>query len=221
MSKSPVLRMRGITRTYRQGGNTLKILNKADLDLMPGETAALLGPSGCGKSTLLHIAGLLDRPDSGTISINRKRVSDKNDRIRTQTRRESVGFVYQYHHLLPELSALENVMLPLRINGERKQGAVDLLSRLGLEDRLHHRPGQLSGGEQQRVAIARALVHRPKLILADEPTGNLDPQTADNVLKLLLELVEVQQATLLIVTHDNRIAKKTDHILTLKDGKIQ
>lgn len=220
----PTLQLQHISKSYRQGESTLHILQDISLEVNAGEAVALLGPSGCGKSTLLHIAGLLDRPEKGAIRIAGEDVTKFRDKKRTLCRRNRLGFVYQYHHLLGELSALENVMLPLRLQQkskkESREKAAALLAALGLKARLDHRPGKLSGGEQQRVAIARAMVHAPSLILADEPTGNLDPDTAEKVFHTLLKQVRGQGASLLLVTHDRHLAEQCDRRLRLEHGKI-
>ena len=219
-----LLSVRGLNKIYTQAGNTLQILNNVDLHLLSGEIAALVGPSGSGKSTLLHILGLLDSPTSGQIIIGDRDVSKLSDRARTQLRNEHIGFVYQFHHLLPEFSAIENVALPQIIAGVKKQHAqdkaVDLLEKLGLGHRLSHRPATLSGGEQQRVAIARALVNDPLLLFADEPTGNLDPETSEEVFELLLDIVHKRGIAALIATHNMELADQMDRILEVKSGRI-
>ncbi len=219
----PVLRLSGLTKAYKRGTpGEVRVLRGADLDLARGETVALVAPSGAGKSTLLHIAGLLDTPDSGRVEIGGKDLTGKSDRVRTRTRRAEVGFIYQFHHLLPEFSALENIVLPQLANGAR-QGAAeqrgrDLLARVGLTERADHRPAALSGGEQQRVAFCRALANQPRLLLADEPTGNLDPETSDRVFGALMDLVADTGLSALIATHNLDLAKRMDRVLRLENG---
>jgi lipoprotein-releasing system ATP-binding protein len=219
-----VLKLSAILRSFHQGRADLQVLKGADIEVRSGEIVAMLGPSGAGKSTLLHIAGLLEKPDGGEVILAGTNATRLNDDKRTEIRRASMGFVYQYHHLLPEFSALENVVLPQMIAGHSKaQASVrarELLGRLGLAGRETHRPGQLSGGEQQRVAICRALANRPKLLLADEPTGNLDPATADVVFQELLSLVREQGLAALIATHNPDLAARMDRRVTLQDGLL-
>ncbi|HEX6956838.1 MAG TPA: ABC transporter ATP-binding protein [Ferrovibrio sp.] len=219
-----VLRLEGIRRTFKQGGEKIEVLRGVDLTVARGEIVALLGPSGSGKSTLLQIAGLLEQPSDGRILIAGQDCSRMGDRERTLTRRLRVGFVYQYHHLLPEFSALENAAMPLRVRGESKAEAHgtarQLLSHLGLSHRLSHRPARLSGGEQQRVAIARALIGRPSLLLADEPTGNLDEKTADVVFGELTDLVRNFGVGALIATHNTDLAERMDRIVVLHEGVL-
>jgi len=216
--------LQGIVRSYRQGRSTLHVLRGADLVAGAGELVALVGPSGSGKSTLLHVAGLLERPDEGEVFLNGTACGALDDGRRTALRRSNIGFVYQYHHLLPEFSAEENVVLPQLIAGAgRRRGrerARALLGRLGLADRLAHRPGQLSGGEQQRVAIARALANEPKVVLADEPTGNLDPHTADEVFALFLDLARDAGLAAVIATHNPALAARMDRTVRLEDGRL-
>ena len=223
MNGAPALRLAGVERTFVQGGRRLDILRGAALELAHGELVSLVGPSGSGKSTLLHIAGLLERPDGGEVEISGRPCGALADAERTAIRRAELGFVYQFHHLLPEFSARENVMLPQMAarRGRREAGARadELLARVGLAERGGHRPGQLSGGEQQRVALARALANRPRLLLADEPTGNLDPETAERIFALLLELVREDGLAALIVTHNADIARRAERALTLRDGR--
>ncbi|WP_157231149.1 ABC transporter ATP-binding protein [Kiloniella laminariae] len=218
------LSLASVSKTYRQGTNELHVLNDVSFDIKPGELVALIGPSGAGKSTMLHIAGLLEKPDSGDILVNGESSARLNDKKRTALRRDTIGFVYQYHHLLPEFSAVENVILPQMITGlsrkEAQDRAVDLLTTVGLADRVTHRPAELSGGEQQRVAIARALANAPSVLLADEPTGNLDPETANKVFDLLLNLVRSVGLTALIATHNHELAKRMDRVLHFEGGKI-
>jgi lipoprotein-releasing system ATP-binding protein len=220
----PAFQLQGIVRGYRQGRLTLQVLQGADLDAGAGELVALVGPSGSGKSTLLHIAGLLERPDAGEVHLNGQPCGALDDARRTALRRSNIGFVYQYHHLLPEFSAEENVLLPQMIAGfARRRGrerARALLASLGLADRLTHRPGQLSGGEQQRVAIARALANEPTVVLADEPTGNLDPHTADEVFALFLDLARSAGLAAVIATHNPVLAARMDRTVRLEEGRI-
>ncbi len=220
----PVLALMGITRTFHQGRQNLEVLKSVDLEIRPGEVVGMVGPSGAGKSTLLHIAGLLEKSDSGEIYIAGEHCADMSDDQRTKVRRESLGFVYQYHHLLPEFTALENVVIPQIISGtskkESRKRAKELLGWMGLEPRETHRPARLSGGEQQRVAIARAIAASPKLLLADEPTGNLDPYTADEVFDVLLKLAKGANLAALIATHNPVLAAKMDRIVKLEDGHL-
>jgi lipoprotein-releasing system ATP-binding protein len=221
---SPALLLRGIERHYRQGENVLDILKGAELAVWPGQSVALIAPSGAGKSTLLHVAGLLEYPDAGEVFIHQLATSTLSDAQRTRLRRIEVGFVYQFHHLLPEFSAIENVMLPQMIRGlsrrDARQRGIELLNYLGLKDRLTHRPAELSGGEQQRVAIARAVANAPRLLLADEPTGNLDPHTAERVFKALTQLVRASGLAMIVATHNMDIAGRMDRRVTLKDGLV-
>ncbi len=222
---SPALELINIHRSFKKGRtNEVLVLDGISLTVQPGEVVALVAPSGAGKSTLLHIAGLLDKVDSGQVNIDGEVATDLSDRARTQLRRDNIGFVYQFHHLLPEFSALENVALPQFAAGVTKAKAVeharDLLTKVGLSERLTHRPGELSGGEQQRVAFCRALANAPRLLLADEPTGNLDPETSDNVFDILLELVRETGLSALIATHNLDLAKRMDRVLTLSQGRL-
>jgi lipoprotein-releasing system ATP-binding protein len=218
------LSLRDIKRTFVQGDRRLEVLRGVSLDLRPGEIVALVGQSGSGKSTLLHIAGLLERPDEGDIIVEGKSAGAANDRERTALRRRVLGFVYQYHHLLPEFSAIENVMLPQMLNGrsrgQARSHAAELLAMVQLKDRSDHRPGRLSGGEQQRVAIARAVANAPSVLLADEPTGNLDSSTADTVFRQLLSLVRDTGMAALVATHNPELAARMDRTVTLKDGVL-
>ena len=218
------LSLRDIKRTFVQGDRRLEVLRGVSLDLRPGEIVALVGQSGSGKSTLLHIAGLLERPDEGDIIVEGKSAGSANDRERTALRRRVLGFVYQYHHLLPEFSAIENVMLPQMLNGrsrgQARSHAAELLAMVQLKDRSDHRPGRLSGGEQQRVAIARAIANAPRVLLADEPTGNLDSSTADTVFRQLLSLVRDTGMAALVATHNPDLAARMDRTVTLKDGVL-
>jgi len=222
--KNNTLMLKKISRTFKQGNEQLHVLREVDLEIKPKEIVALIGPSGSGKSTLLQIAGLLDTPTSGDIYLNGELCSGVNEAMRTELRRDYLGFVYQYHNLLPDFDALENVILPQLIAGVKYKAAAEkakwLLHRLGLEEREKHRPAELSGGEQQRVAIARALANTPRLLLADEPTGNLDPNTADNVFFTLLEVVKETGLSALIATHNIDLAHKMDREVTLKDGRL-
>ncbi|MEE2689966.1 MAG: ABC transporter ATP-binding protein [Pseudomonadota bacterium] len=216
----PVLRLEKIERRY----GSLVVLQPSDFTLVKGETVALLGPSGSGKSSLLHIAGLLEAPSAGEVWIDGVAASKLSDAERTRIRRDKLGFVYQFHHLLPEFTALGNVALPQLIAGRKKpaaeKAAARLLSVLGLGERLHHQPGQLSGGEQQRTAIARALANRPKILLADEPTGNLDPKTSEKVFDELLGLVRSEGLATLVATHDHRLAARMDRVIVIEDQRL-
>ncbi|MFO1101818.1 MAG: ABC transporter ATP-binding protein [Methylocystis sp.] len=220
-----VLELRKVARHYREGAARLDILVDINLSIYPGETVALLAPSGAGKSTLLHIAGLLERQDGGEVLIRNAPTSRMSDGERTRLRRATIGFIYQFHHLLPEFSALENVALPQMINGlnrgEARLRAQQLLEYLRLGPRASHRPSELSGGEQQRVAIARAVANAPHLLLADEPTGNLDPRTAEHVFGTLLTLARSTGLAALIATHNLDLAKQMDRRVTLRDGRIE
>ena len=223
-TETPVIFLHGIERHYRQGDATLDILKGAELAVWPGQSVALIAPSGAGKSTLLHIAGLLERQDGGEVYINDLATSQLNDSERTRIRRNDIGFVYQAHHLLPEFTALENVMLPQMLRGlsrrEASARAAELLGYLGLKERVTHRPAELSGGEQQRVAIARAFANAPRVLLADEPTGNLDPRTADYVFKSLTQLVRASGLAAVIATHNMDSAARMDRRVTLRDGQV-
>jgi lipoprotein-releasing system ATP-binding protein len=219
------LRLTGITKTYNKGlPGELNVLTGCDLSLKAGEIVALVAPSGSGKSTLLHIAGLLDVADAGTVEIDGQGMSGVSDRRRTATRRNDIGFVYQFHHLLPEFTALENVVLPQLANGVARKTAEaharDLLQKVGVLERAAHRPAELSGGEQQRVAFCRALANAPRVLLADEPTGNLDPATSDQVFDALLELVRGTGMSALIATHNLELAARMDRVLHLRDGQL-
>jgi len=222
---SPVVELRGLTRSFEQGGVRIDVLRGVDLAIMPGEIVALLGPSGSGKSTMLQAVGLLEGGFGGEISIAGQAAEKSNAQARTALRRDHLGFVYQFHHLLPDFDATENVVLPQLVAGkpkaEAEQRARDLLTALGLEHRLDHRPSQLSGGEQQRVAVARGLANRPALVLADEPTGNLDEATSDKVLGQFLELVRGEGSAALIATHNERLAARMDRIVRLHDGHLE
>ena len=220
----PILFLHGIDRHYRQGDVTLDILKGAELAVWPGQSVALVAPSGAGKSTLLHIAGLLEHPDAGEVYVDQVATSRLSDGERTRIRRSDVGFVYQFHHLLMEFSAVENVIMPQMIRGlsrsDATQRAADLLGYLGLKERLTHRPAELSGGEQHRVAIARAVANAPRLLLADEPTGNLDPKTSDHVFSALTQLVRASGLAVVVATHNMDIAGRMDRRVTLKDGLV-
>ena len=219
------LSLNDVRRRFRQGEAALDVLRGVNLDLPAGEVCALVGPSGAGKSTLLQIAGLLERPDSGDVVLVGQACSSLNDAARTRLRREKLGFVYQFHHLLPEFNALENVVLPQMLAGRSRRDAseraMSLLSALGVDERATHRPARLSGGEQQRVAIARALANRPAVLLADEPTGNLDEETADGVFSMLMKTIREEGSALLIATHNPELARRTDGIARLHNGLIE
>jgi len=220
----PVLHLDKIVRCYKQGATSLSVLRGADFALFPGQSVALVAQSGTGKSTLLHIAGLLEKPDEGEVFVGREPTVRMADDMRTALRRDTIGFVYQFHHLLPEFSALENIMLPQMINGlgrkKARERGEELLGYLGLAERATHRPAQLSGGEQQRVAIARAVANAPGILLADEPTGNLDPVTADTVISALETLVEQTGLAVLLATHNMDLAARMMRRVTLQDGKV-
>ncbi|NOD92285.1 ATP-binding cassette domain-containing protein [Ruegeria sp. HKCCD4884] len=220
------LRLNGLTKTYLKGTpGEVQVLRGVDLDLRAGEAVAMVAPSGAGKSTLLHIAGLLDMPDDGTVEIGGQNVSGKGDRTRTALRRQDVGFVYQFHHLLPEFTALENITLPQLANGISEKAAqkraMDLLDRVGVAPRANHRPAALSGGEQQRVAFCRALANKPRVLLADEPTGNLDPVTSDQVFDALMALVRDEGLSALIATHNLELAARMDRTVRLEAGVLR
>ena len=220
----PALRLAQVSRSFKQGETRIDVLSATELSIQPGERVALVGPSGAGKSTLLNIAGLLERPDKGDVVIGGVSCGKLNDDQRTRMRRTEVGFVYQFHHLLPEFSALENVVMPQLIAGRDKgvarARAEELLGKMGLEARITHRPGELSGGEQQRVAITRAIANSPRLLLADEPTGNLDPHTAEQVYEELSRLVAEESLTVLIATHNIELAREMDRVVRLEDGQL-
>jgi lipoprotein-releasing system ATP-binding protein len=221
---SPILLLHDIDRHYRQGDVTLEILKGAELAVWPGQSVALIAPSGAGKSTLLHIAGLLEQPDAGEVYVDRIATSRLADSERTRIRRSEIGFVYQFHHLLMEFSAIENVVIPQMIRGlsraEATRRATDLLAYLGLKERLTHRPAELSGGEQQRVAIARAVANAPRILLADEPTGNLDPRTSEHVFAGLTQLVRASGLAVVVATHNMDIAARMDRRVTIRDGLV-
>lgn len=220
-----VLSVRGVTRTYDTASGGLTVLRGVDLDVRPGEVVGLIGPSGSGKSSLLHAAGLLERPTEGIIRIDGEDVGGLDEGARTRIRLGRIGFVYQFHHLLPEFDALDNAALPLRIAGVKldaaRARAATLLTELGLGDRLKHQPAQLSGGERQRVAVARALANRPRLLLADEPTGNLDPATSQTVFEALHRLVKETGVAALIATHNMELAGHMDRVFAIKDGHLE
>lgn len=220
-----VLRLSGVRRSFVQGGQRLDVLRGVDLAIGPGESVGLLGPSGAGKSTLLHIAGLLEKLDVGEVAIQGRDCAGLNDGERTVMRRRNIGFVYQFHHLLPEFSAQENVALPQMVAGASRGHALEtareLLSHLGLAERLDHRPARLSGGEQQRVALARAIANGPALLLADEPTGNLDAHTADRVFNEITRLVRERKMAALIATHNTELARRLDRVVRLVDGVLE
>lgn len=224
MNGAPVLSLRGITRTYLQGEEALHIFAGADLDIWEGQMLALVGPSGSGKSSLLHIAGLLEAPNEGEVWIGGRDCVALSDTRRTAIRRGEIGFVYQFHNLLPEFSAVENVILPQMIAGVPKRRAhefaMDLLARMGLAARAKHRPAELSGGEQQRVAIARALANRPRILLADEPTGNLDPKTSRMVFGELLNICRSEGVAALVATHNLDLASHMDRVVLLHEGRL-
>jgi lipoprotein-releasing system ATP-binding protein len=221
----PVLSTRDLKRSFTQGEVTIHVLRGVDLDVQPGEIVALLGPSGSGKSTLLQAVGLLEGGFEGSIRIRGREAADLDDDGRTELRRDALGFVYQFHHLLPEFTARENVVLPQLVHGAEPDGARqradELLGKLGLSQRIEHRPSKLSGGEQQRVAVARALANKPPLVLADEPTGNLDEATADIVFAEFLQLVRGEGSAALVATHNERIAGKMDRIVRLHEGRLE
>jgi lipoprotein-releasing system ATP-binding protein len=220
----PALALSQVTRTFEDAGARLEVLKGVDLHIGAGEIIALVGPSGSGKSTLLHIAGLLERADGGRVIINGVDATDDTDAERTRLRRDHLGFVYQFHHLLPEFTAAENIALPLMIAGraraEADVRASELLALVGLAARAEHRPAQLSGGEQQRVAIARALANAPALLLADEPTGNLDPGTAEQVFQVFLDVIKGTGRAALIATHNPNLASRMDRVVTLSEGRV-
>ena len=221
---APILRLDDVRRCFKQGPREITVLQGANADLMPGQAVALVGPSGAGKSTLLHIAGLLESPNSGRVILNGRDCAELSEAERTRLRRQSIGFIYQFHQLLPEFSALENVVIPQLILGKTRRAAEararELLTGLGLGDRVDHRPAELSGGEQQRTAICRGIANAPTLLLADEPTGNLDPKTSEHVFRELIELIRSQGVAALIATHNLELASRMDRVLRLEDGKL-
>lgn len=222
--RQPVLELRNIVRTYTSGAGELPVLVGTNLTLNAGELVGLVGPSGSGKSTLLHAAGLLEKPNSGDVLLEGENCAELADRDLTAMRRNKLGFIYQFHHLLPEFSAEDNIAMPLMIAGKSRKvaraRAQSLLAEMGLAERGHHQPGQLSGGEQQRVAIARALANDPRLIIADEPTGNLDPATTERVFGTLIKMVRDEGAAVLVATHNMSLIAHMDRVVTLKEGKL-
>ena len=214
----------GVEKSYRDGAARIRVLSGVDLALEAGELAAIVGPSGCGKSTLLHVLGTLDRPDAGSVEIGGRRVDRLDPEALARFRNQTIGFVFQFHQLLPDFDALENVMMPARIAGMKAAAAAkrarSLLEDVGLSDRQDHHPGQLSGGERQRVAICRALINRPSLLLADEPTGNLDPESAEQVFRLFVDLQAERGTTALVVTHNPELARRCGKVLTLEQGRL-
>ena len=223
-SVRPVLSIRNLSRAYRSGGGLLHVLKGADLDVRPGEMVGLIGPSGSGKSTLLHAAGLLEKPNAGDVYINGRECLKLPDDERTAIRRATIGFVYQFHHLQKEFTAVENVALPQMLagrgRGKARAEATRLLTALGLGERLAHRPSQLSGGEQQRVAIARAIANQPQILLADEPTGNLDPDTSNRVFQSFLQLTRQEGVAALVATHNMTLMRYFDRVMTVRDGQV-
>jgi lipoprotein-releasing system ATP-binding protein len=221
----PIISLRNLSRSFEQGGETIEVLRGVNLDVMPGEIVALLGPSGSGKSTMLQAVGLLEGGFGGTIRITGVDASQADATERTTLRRDHLGFIYQFHHLLPDFTAAENVIIPQLLVGKDRAAATrratDLLGSLGLSHRLSHRPSQLSGGEQQRVAVGRALANSPKLVLADEPTGNLDEKTADRVFEQFIELVRNQGSAALVATHNERLAARMDRVVRLHEGVLE
>ncbi len=219
-----MIALRNVTKEYVDGPRVVRVLTGLDLEIAPGERVAIVGESGVGKSTLLHILGTLDRPSSGEVWFDGEDLASKSDRELASFRNREVGFIFQFHHLLPDFTALENVMMPARIAGVRvepaRKRAAALLERVGLAERFEHKPGELSGGEQQRVAVARALIQQPRVLLADEPTGNLDPVTGEGVQELLIELNRERRTTLVVVTHNRGLADAMDRTLRLAAGRI-
>ncbi|MDP1574571.1 MAG: lipoprotein-releasing ABC transporter ATP-binding protein LolD [Coxiellaceae bacterium] len=225
MNKNPVIHCENLSKTYRDADLIVNVFNAINLTVMPGETVAIIGSSGAGKSTLLQLLGGLDKPTSGTVSVCGKKIADITERERCQLRNNHLGFIYQFHHLLPEFSALENVAMPLMIAGLSKkiiqEKSEKILEQVGLKHRMTHRVSELSGGERQRIAIARALVNNPSCVLADEPTGNLDHHTADIVFNLMLELNREHQTSFVIVTHNEALAKRCNRVLVLGNGELK
>ena len=225
MTEQSVLQCRGVVRRFREGSSELEVLSGVDLDVRPAERVAIIGASGSGKTTLLQIMGGLDEPTAGDVLVDGQPMMGGSEGARSELRNRYIGFVYQFHHLLPEFTAAENVAMPLMIRRESRPDALEkagrLLDRVGLGERLDHKPGELSGGERQRAAVARALITRPQLVLADEPTGNLDAGNGEHVLGLMLELNHELETSLVIVTHDHSIAQRMDRILVLENGRLQ
>lgn len=223
-NRTPILSVRNLHRSFKAGDTTLEVLSGADLDIYPGEMVGLIGPSGSGKSTLLHAAGLLEKPNAGEVYIGGRECLSLSDNERTAIRRNSIGVVYQFHHLMREFDAVDNVALPQMIAGksqsEARKEAERLLGIMGLSKRMHHQPGQMSGGEQQRVAIARAIANKPKILLADEPTGNLDPNTSGNVFQSLFDLTRLEGVAALVATHNMALTAYMDRVFTVKDGQV-
>lgn len=223
-ASNTVLECRSVVRRFREGDSTLEVLSGVDLDVRPAERLAIIGASGSGKTTLLQIMGGLDEPSDGDVLVNGQTMANIDEAARGALRNRFIGFVYQFHHLLPEFTAVENVAMPLMIRRVRKAEALaqaaELLARVGLGERLDHKPGELSGGERQRAAVARALITRPKIVLADEPTGNLDAGNSEHVLGLMLELNEELKTSLIVVTHDHSIARRMDRVVVLENGKL-
>lgn len=223
-SRRPILSVRNLHRSYKSGPKTLHVMTGADIDIYPGEMVGLIGPSGSGKSTLLHAAGLLEKPNAGEVFINGRECLKLPDDQRTAIRRETIGVVYQFHHLQKEFSALDNVAIPQMISGKSHNAAgaeaARLLGIMGLSERMHHKPSQMSGGEQQRVAIARAISNKPQVLLADEPTGNLDPTTSGNVFQSLFDLTRLEGVSALVATHNMELTKYMDRVLTVRDGLV-
>jgi len=224
MTSNQALKLVNVKKSFSQASQTIDVIKGVNLEIKKGELALLIGPSGSGKTTMLQISGLLDSPSSGEVFINNINTSNASDEVRTKIRRDNIGFVYQSHHLLPEFSALENAALPLLIQGKSKnesfKKAEEILKEIGLADRLNHKPSQLSGGQQQRVAIARAIITKPSLLLADEPTGNLDSEIAMKVFDLIKDLAKNHEIGCLVVTHNTELSKKSDKIFTIKDGAL-
>lgn len=220
-----ILKTKGVYKSFQTGAGILDVLKGVDLEIYEGEIVAIIGPSGSGKSTLLHILGALDRPNQGSVSLNSTEIFSLNEKELAHFRNRTIGFVFQFHHLLPEFSALENVMLPKFIAREEpkemKQKAIKILNEVGLSDRIDHKPGELSGGEQQRVAVARALINDPRIVIADEPSGNLDRNTAESLHNLITELKDNRNQTFILATHNLKLAQRAQRIFKLKDGKIE